>query len=215
MRSLLTDAAVTTVRLVVNPEKMVIAEARRTATYLSLFGYQVDAVVANRLLPEAVSDPWFTAWKETHAAHLTAIEAGFAPLPVLRAELAAEELVGLERLRAFAEVLHADLDPAAVLHRGSTMRIERRGQSHVLGLPLPFADRDAVELGRRDGELLVRVGSHRRAVVLPDSLQRREVTGATMVDGWLEIGFEPAAEGAQDAEGFSGRTNGEIREGAL
>jgi arsenite-transporting ATPase len=217
VRSLLTDAAVTSVRLVVNPEKMVISEARRTATYLSLFGYQVDAVVANRMLPEAVSDPWFAAWKEAHAAHLAAIETGFAPLPVLRAELAAEELVGLERLRSFAEVLYADLDPAAVLHRGRTMRIERRGRAHVLGLPLPFADRDAVELGRRDGELLVRVGSHRRAVVLPDSLQRREVTGASMVDGWLEIGFEPAADGAGGTQGASGgeEHDGAVREGAV
>lgn len=215
VRSLLTNAAVTSVRLVVNPERMVIAEARRTATYLSLFGYQVDAVVANRLLPEAVTDPWFTAWKRTHADHLAAIEAGFAPLPVLRAELAAEELVGLDRLRAFAEVLHADGDPAAVLHRGRTMRIERRGSSHVLGLPLPFADRHAVELGRRDGELLVRVGSHRRAVVLPDSLRRREVTGATMEDGWLEIGFEAAAEGADGAHASGDRVHGPIREEAL
>jgi arsenite-transporting ATPase len=218
VRSLLTDAAVTSVRLVVNPERMVIAEARRTATYLSLFGYQVDAVVANRLLPEAVSDPWFAAWKEAHADHLAAIEAGFVPLPVLRAELAAEELLGVDRLRAFAEVLYADLDPAAVLHRGRTMSIERRGSSHVLGLSLPFADRHAVELGRRDGELLVRVGSYRRAVVLPDSLRRREVTGAMMDDGWLEIRFEMAADGADgsaEADGSWGRAHGEVREEAL
>jgi arsenite-transporting ATPase len=217
VRSLLTDAAVTSVRLVVNPEKIVISEARRTATYLSLFGYQVDAVVANRMLPEAVSDPWFAAWKEAHAAHLGAIETGFAPLPVLRAELAPEELVGLDRLRAFAEVLHADLDPAAVLHRGRTMRIERRGRSHLLCLPLPFADRHDVELGRRDGELLVRVGSHRRGVVLPDSLQRREVTGATMVDGWLEIRFEPVVDGPRDGRGEDRgeEPEGEVQEGAL
>jgi arsenite-transporting ATPase len=215
VRSLLTDADVTSVRLVVNPERMVIAEARRTATYLSLFGYHVDAVVANRLLPQAVSDPWFAAWKDAHAAHLAAIEAGFAPLPVLRAELAADELVGLDRLRAFAEVLHADLDPAARLHRGATMRIERRGRSHVLRLPLPFADRHAVELGRRDCELLVRVGSYRRAVVLPDSLRRREVTGAAMVDGWLEIGFDHADSDRPDGVSVIRDWEGEIEEEAL
>src|SRR5438034_8132496 len=146
VRELLTDPVRTGVRLVVNPERMVIAEARRTHTYLSLFGYRVDAVIANRLLPDEITDPWFKSWREAHADHLAAIEAGFAPLPVLRAELAAEELVGLDRLRAFAEVLYADRDPAAVLHRGRTMTIERRGSSHVLGLPLPFADRHAVEL---------------------------------------------------------------------
>jgi arsenite-transporting ATPase len=215
VRSLLTNADVTSVRLVVNPERMVIAEARRTATYLSLFGYHVDAVVANRLLPEAVSDPWFAAWKDAHAAHLAAIEAGFAPLPVLRAELAAEELVGLDRLRAFAEVLHAELDPAARLHRGATMSIERRGKSHVLRLPLPFADRHAVELGRRDCELLVRVGSYRRAVVLPDSLRRREVIGATLADGWLEIGFDHAASDAANGVSMIRDWEGDIEEEAL
>ncbi|HMC37591.1 MAG TPA: TRC40/GET3/ArsA family transport-energizing ATPase, partial [Actinomycetota bacterium] len=94
VRRILTDDEVSSVRLVVNPEKMVIAEARRTYTYLSLFGYRVDAVIANRLLPDAVTDPWFKAWKETHAEHMATIEDGFAPLPVLRAELAPEELVG-------------------------------------------------------------------------------------------------------------------------
>src|SRR3954466_4359055 len=94
VRELLTDPTRTSVRLVVNPEKMVIAEARRTYTYLSLFGYRVDAVVANRLLPDDITDPWFAKWRELHAEHLATIEAAFAPLPVLRAELAADELVG-------------------------------------------------------------------------------------------------------------------------
>src|SRR5690606_12607117 len=99
VKELLADGDRTSVRLVVNPERMVIAEARRTFTYLSLFGYRVDCVVANRLLPEAVTDPWFERWRAAHAEHLGAIEEGFAPLPVLRAELAAEELVGLDALR--------------------------------------------------------------------------------------------------------------------
>src|SRR3989441_11750166 len=97
VRRILTDERISSVRLVVNPERMVIAEARRTYTYLSLFGYRVDAVVANRILPESVTDPWFKSWRDTHAEHLAAIERGFAPLPVLRAELAAEELVGTHR----------------------------------------------------------------------------------------------------------------------
>src|SRR5437868_2089877 len=101
VRELLTEGDRTSVRLVVNPERMVIAEARRTYTYLSLFGYHVDAVIANRLLPDAITDPWFKAWKEAHAEHLSTIEAGFAPLPVMRAELAEHELVGVDRLRDF------------------------------------------------------------------------------------------------------------------
>jgi arsenite-transporting ATPase len=189
VRDLLTDALRTTIRLVVNPERMVIAEARRTATYLSLFGYRVDAVVANRLLPDAVTDPWFKSWKETHAEHLAAIEAGFAPLPVLRAELATEELVGLDRLRTFADVLYRDLNPTGILHQGELMQVEARNDQLVLRLELPFAGRDDLEVGRRDGELLVRVGPHRRAIMLPESLRRRRVAGATMVGRWLEVTF--------------------------
>jgi arsenite-transporting ATPase len=189
VRELLTDGKRSSVRLVVNPERMVIAEARRTYTYLSLFGYHVDAVIANRLLPDAISDPWFASWKATHAEHLTAIEDGFAPLPVLRAELAADEVVGIERLRAFADTLYGDTEPASLLYKGTPLKVQRRGTRSVLSIQLPFTARDDLELGRHDGELLVRVGPYRRALVLPDSLKRREVAGARMVDDRLEVTF--------------------------
>ncbi len=189
VRALLTDSARTSIRLVVNPERIVIAEARRTATYLSLFGYGVDAVVANRLLPDAVSDPWFKAWKEAHAEHLAAIEQGFAPLPVLRADLAADEPVGADRLRRLAGSLYGEIDPTEILHRGEPLRVERRGEDLVLRLGLPFAEPDELDVARRDGELLVRVGPHRRAIMLPDSLRRRSVGCATMAGPWLEVSF--------------------------
>jgi len=189
VRELLTDGDRTSVRLVVNPERIVIAEARRLSTYLSLFGYRVDAVIANRLLPDAVTDPWFKAWKDAHAEHLSAIEEGFSPLPVLRAELAPEELVGVERLRTFGDLLYGDLDAAAVLHQGEPLTVDRRGDDLVLSLELPFAAQDELELGRIEDELLVRVGPHRRGIVLPDSLKRRAVSAAKMVGDRLEVTF--------------------------
>ena len=189
VRELLMDPEQTSVRLVVNPERMVIAEARRTYTYLSLFGYRVDAVVANRLLPDAVADPWFERWKELHTEHLREIEDGFAPLPVLRVELAPHELVGLDALRGFAEAIYGDRDPAARLHDGQPLRITRRGGRTTLALDLPFADRDDLELGRRGEELLVRVGPYRRAITLPDSLRSRPVLDATLRQGRLRVSF--------------------------
>ena len=189
VRAILTDGERTSVRLVVNPERVVIAEARRLSTYLSLFGYRVDAVIANRLLPDAVTDPWFKAWKDAHAEHLSAIEEGFSPLPVLRAELAPEELVGVERLRTFGDLLYGDLDAAAVLHQGEPLTVERRGDDLVLSLELPFADHDDLDLGRVEDELLVRVGPYRRGIVLPDSLKRRTVSAAKMVGDRLEVTF--------------------------
>jgi arsenite-transporting ATPase len=190
VRDLLSDSRTTSLRLVVNPERMVVAEARRTATYLALFGYRVDAVVANRLLPDAIRDPWFKAWREAHAEHLAAIEEGFSPRPVLRAELASDEVVGEDRLRAFADELYRDSDPLAVLHEGQPLSVHRRGELSVLRMPLPFCDHDDLDVGRRDADLLVRVGPYRRAVSLPDSLQRREVVGACLRDGCLEVDFE-------------------------
>jgi arsenite-transporting ATPase len=190
VREILIDPERSSVRLVVNPERMVIAEARRTYTYLSLFGYRVDAVVANRLLPSEVSDPWFDRWKALHLEHLQTIEDSFAPLPVLRVELAADELVGIDALRGFGARLYGERDAAGILHQGQPLRITRRGGRTTIAIDLPFADRDDLELGRRGDELLVRVGPHRRAITLPDSLRTRPVADATLKQGRLKVTFE-------------------------
>jgi arsenite/tail-anchored protein-transporting ATPase len=194
VREILVDPERTSVRLVVNPERMVIAEARRTYTYLSLFGYRVDAVVANRMLPDAVSDPWFERWKELHVEHLKTIEDSFAPLPVLKVELAADELVGVEALRGFADRVYGDLDAASILYAGQPLKITRRGGRTTMSLELPFADRDDLELGRRGDELLVKVGPYRRAITLPDSLRSRPVADASLKQGRLKIVFEGSAD---------------------
>lgn len=191
VKELLTDRSVTTARLVVNPERVVVAEARRTFTYLSLFGYSVDAVIANRLLPDAVADPWFEDWKQRDLDHLAAIEEGFAPVPVLRAELAPHELVGVDRLREFGTALYGDDDPSSHRADVAPMRLERTEAGDVLSVDLPFTERDELALGRREDELLVRVGPYRRAILLPDSLKRRQVVDAALRDGVLCVTFAP------------------------
>lgn len=190
VRDLLSDGATTTARLVVNPERMVVAEARRTYTYLSLFGYRVDAVVANRLLPDGIVDPWFDRWKAVHAEQLEEIERAFAPLPILRAELADEELLGVDALTAFGRSLYDEDDPAELLHEGAPMHLHRDGETVRLLLELPGAERGEVSVGRRGDELMVTVGPYRRAVMLPDSLRRRGVRKADLEDGRLMIIFE-------------------------
>lgn len=206
VRELLSDTSRTSVRLVVNPERMVVAEARRTHTYLSLFGYQVDAVVANRLLPDRVSDPFFTDWKARHAEHLAAIEEGFSPLPILRAELADDEIIGVEALRRFGAHLYDGLAVAEVLHHDSPIRITREGDEHVLTLDLPFTEHDDLDLGRRDDELLIRVGGHRRSLLLPDSLRRQSVRSATLEDGALRIVFSGGARATANNSAANGRS---------
>ena len=192
VRELLTDGSVTTARLVVNPERLVVAEARRTFTYLSLFGYHVDAVIANRMLPAGLTDPWFDSWKGIQAAHLETIESAFAPVPILSSELASEELVGVERLAPLAGQLYGALDPAAVLCDLEPMRVVEIDGALMLSLHLPFTAKSDIELGRHRDELFLAVGPHRRAVVLPDALARREVVGARLDGDRLEVEFASA-----------------------
>lgn len=190
VRQVLTDAETTSVRLVVNPERMVIAEAKRTYTYLNLFGYRVDAVVVNRLLPPEVSDPYFARWKEIQAEHLQTIEESFAPLPILTARLRDQELTGNELLADLGAEIYGDADPAAVLYTGEAMRVDKRGESYVLSLQLPFARKEELELSRKEDELFVRVGRYRRTIMLPGVLSRREVGSATLEGDRIEIVFQ-------------------------
>ena len=204
IKALLGDQASTSIRLVVNPERIVIAEARRTHTYLSLFGYAVDAVVANRLLPDEITDPWFAQWKRIHAAHLAEINELFAPLPVLTAHWVPDEPIGLDHLRAIGAGLYGERDPSAVLHAGEPLRITKEDDRYVLRLELPFAAKGDVDLSRHGSDLLVRLGPYRRSLALPDSLRRREVDTASLRDGVLRITFAADAS-ARAAGGPAGR----------
>jgi len=186
---LLSDPEITSARLVVNPERMVVAEARRTLTQLSLFGYQVDAVIVNRLLSEEVSDEWFATWRAAHAEHLETIEADFSPLPVLRSHLAASDVVGVAALKAFGAELWKDREPAARLVDHRPIRLHRVDGGYELEVDLPFTVGGDVDLSRSGDELLVTLGAQRRALALPEALRRRQVTDATVVDGSLRIRF--------------------------
>lgn len=189
VRRILCDPVTTSVRLVLNPERMVIAEARRTYTYLSLFGYQVDGVVVNRVLPEVVDDPWFKDWHEQQAEHLATIYSAFEPLRIFRAGHVGGEVTGIGPLRAFAQDLWRDTDPQECLTAGRPLRVERDGDGYVLSIELPFATSDEVELSQLDDELLVTVGPHRRNLMLPDSLRRRTVESAEVRDHALNVRF--------------------------
>jgi len=189
VKELLTDPALASARLVVNPERMVIAEARRTYTYLALFGYAVDAVVANRVLPDAVSDPWFDRWKAVQAEHLATVDDAFSPLPVLRAHLADTEVVGVEALAALAAEVYGDRVPSARLHEGTPLRFDRGADGWALHLDLPFAEKGEVDVGRRGDELVVTVGPYRRVLALPDSFVDRPVQRAGLREGTLTVVF--------------------------
>lgn len=195
VREILTDPRVTSVRLVMNAEKMVIAEARRTFTYLSVFGYRVDAVIVNRLIPDHVSDPYFERWKEIQAEHMNGIEGSFSPVPILRARLFDREMVGADLLRTLAAEVYSEVDPAEVLFSEETMRVIQEDGAHALYLRAPLVERGSIDLARLGDELFVKLGNLKRNVTLPQTLRRGVVTGASVKDDWLRITFQmPSAE---------------------
>ncbi len=179
-------------------EKMVVKEAKRAFTYLSLFGYVTDAVVVNRLLPDGLHDELFRKWHAIHQRYAGEVEQSFAPLPIFNVPLFDEEVVGERMLLRMAESIYGDRDPADRYYRGTSQRVEKVGPEYVLALKVPFAQRGDITLARQDGELFVTVGNYRREIALPRVLASRDTVGAAIEDGELRVRFgrgSPPAEG--------------------
>ena len=196
VKQILTDEHVSSVRLVVNPEKMVIAEARRTYTYLGLFGYRVDAVVVNRIIPEEVVDPYFGKWKDVQAEHLATVHESFEPLPILTARLFDREMVGIPLLVEMGDEVYGEQDATDILYRDEPIKVRKRGRGYVMSMRLPFVSRDEMDIHRRGEELFVRVGSYKRNLILPQTLKRMVVREANFAGDHLEILFGRVPPGA-------------------
>jgi arsenite-transporting ATPase len=194
VQKLLVDKRSSSARLVVNAERMVVAEARRTYTYLSLFGYRVDAVVCNRLIPAEVTDAYFERWKDIQAEHLETIMHSFAPLPVLKVPLYEQEMVGLELLDRLGAELYAEHDPTAMLHHEDPITIRKHGDSYRLTLRLPFTGKSDLDLLRKGDDLFIKVGQYKRTLMMPAALQRLDIAGASFEDDRLVIRFARAAQ---------------------
>lgn len=186
-------SADTTVRMVVTSERMVIDEARRAYTDLCLFDLAVDAVVMNRMLPpDAGAEPFFEDWLRVQVARRKEIDQQFGPLPVLEAELANDEIVGLQALSDHAAALFGDREPHAVLASTARMRFE----PSAAFLPLPGASAKDLDVTKVEGELVIRTAGRRRGIVLPRALARRALASASLEGGELRVEFTAAEEGA-------------------
>ncbi len=196
-RAILTDGSVSSVRLVLNPEKMVIKESQRAYTYLSLYGYAADLIVCNRVLPPGAGDGYFGGWRRAQARYMSEVSDAFAPLPILNAPLFEREVLGLDMLDRFGEALYGETDPVAVLHDGHVQRVSADDGKLQLELLLPFTPKEDIRLQQAGDELLVQVGSQRRNVVLPRSFVGAETTGARFDGRWLVISFRRPDAGAR------------------
>jgi arsenite-transporting ATPase len=192
MNEILRDTEHVSVRLVMTPDRMVVDEARRTFTYLNLYGYLTDAVVVNRVFGAEAGD-YFGAWRERQQEQLVAVRDAFAPVPVLQAPYFGEEVVGGAMLDRLGDALFADADAHALHHHSVSERLELGADGATLRLDLPFAQRGDISLKRLGAELIVRVDGHKRTMLLPPALDDLEPTGAAFADGALTISFTPVA----------------------
>jgi arsenite/tail-anchored protein-transporting ATPase len=189
MHELLRDASRVTIRLVTTPDRMVVAEAMRTFTYLNLYGYLCDAVVVNRVFPSDVG-AYFGAWREVQAEQLALVESGFAPVPVLRAPYFEQEVLGAAMLDRLGDALFNARDAGAVLHDRLAQELALEDGRAELRLDLPFVSKGDVALKKIGLELVVRVDGHRRTIVLPGALAGFKPTSAKLAEGSLVVGFE-------------------------
>jgi len=189
LEKVLTDNTVTSVRLITNPEKMVIKESLRAHAYLSLYNVATDLVVANRIIPAEVTDPFFKRWKESQEQYRQEIHSDFMPLPVKEVPLYSEEMCGLAALERLKETLYKDEDPSQVYYKENTIKIVQENNQYSLELYLPGIAKDQIQLSKTGDELNVRIGNHRRNLVLPQALAALQPSGAKMEDDYLKIKF--------------------------
>lgn len=214
LQGVLTDPKVTSYRVVLNPEKMVIKEGARAVSYLSLFNYPVDAVIVNRILPgietvagegqvtQPSSDTYLRSLQEIQARYLGEIEREFYPLPIFRAGWYDQEMVGIDRLRQLGESLFGPTqggeDPGKIFFVGQTQQITEEGDDFILRLPLPNVELEKVRLKKRGDELFVSIGNFKRELLLPAILAQRSASGASFVNGTLVIRFPPVPDGVSN-----------------
>src|SRR5438270_4426175 len=190
LNEILRDRERATVRLVMNPDKMVIGEAMRTFTYLNLYGYLTDAVIVNRIFPDEVGD-YFARWRKVQEEHLELVRSAFAPVPVLCAPYFDQEVIGAAMLDRLAGALFGpgELDPAAVLYASVTQELQVEEGQARLRVALPFTTKADIKLKKIGLELVVAVDGQKRTIMLPDALAGFRPTAATLEEGRLEVTF--------------------------
>lgn len=191
LRTTLTDPTISSYRLVLTPERMVLREAQRAATYLSLYGYPIDGAVLNRVLPASLEDD------ESFGGQLRRMQEGyrreahdlFTPLPIWEAPYEPRDLRGLADLRKLGQTIFGESDPTKIFFTGKTQEITRVGDEYVLRLPLPHVELEKVNMVKRGDQLFVEIGTFRREMILPLTLAEREATRAVFRNGMLEVRF--------------------------
>ena len=194
MNDILRDRSRTSIRLVMNPDRMVIKESMRTFTYLNLYGYLTDAVVVNRVFPAELDGGYFEGWRANQLEQMELVRSAFSPVPILTAPYFEQEVVGAQMLDRLAAAAFEDLTAHDVLHDDLSQELTSENGHATLRLPLPFADKGDIDLKKIGLEVVVRVGGQKRTIMLPRALASYRPRGARFEDGALHVTFEREEE---------------------
>ena len=189
MGPLLQDPRRSSIRIVLNPERMVINESQRLYTYLNLFGFPVDAVVANRVLPPEARSGYFDKWIGIQAGHLAEARRSFEPLPFFQARLFDREMTGLGLLDEFAGEVFGEKDPTRVFFEDRPVEVKKEGKGYAMYIRMPFAEKDDLQVWTHGEDLVVSVKNQRRNILLPRTLASRRLLGAALAEGRLRVAF--------------------------
>lgn len=189
MRKIFTDREITSIRIVVNPEKMVIKEAQRSFTYLNMYDFNVDSIVVNRVIPDSVKDGYFKVWKDIHKKYMDMIEESFSPVPIYYAPLFEKEVIGTDMLLRMGNEIFKNEDSSEIKYNTRTQKIEKKNDEYILSIYLPFVDKKDLELNQKGDELIIRAGNKKRNITLPKTLVNLSIKGAKFEDEILNIRF--------------------------
>lgn len=190
LQKLITDIDTTSVRIVVNPEKMVIAEARRSFTHLNLYGFNTDAVIINKILPEEAMTGYWLNRRDSQKKHLDEIHECFNPVPILSAPLMETEAFGIESLEKIRSFAFEGCNIGDILYKGATQTVRKEGNVYILELAIPFVSKDQISMSKKNDELTIQVGSYKRKVLLPRVLVGKKIKSAKLAEQTLAISFE-------------------------
>jgi len=184
------DPDITSIRLVLNLEKMVINETQRAYTYLNLYGYPVDSAIINRVMPRHLDHPYFEEWKKYQKNYMKDVKNLFNTIPLHEASLVSQEILGKDALSEFGESLFSNQDPAQIFYKGKPYEILKEGKTYSIELKLPFVSKKEVNLHQVGEELIIQIENQRRNIFLPKFLAKLNVASANLEKGVLKVTFE-------------------------
>jgi arsenite-transporting ATPase len=188
---ILVDPKTTTVRLVTNPEKIVLKETQRAFMYFSLYKMSTDAIIMNRILPESIHDAYFDDWRVRQGEYIRQAETYFSPIPLFPVNLFRGEILGTDRLASLAEQIYGDRDPLERFFDGQPYSLVKANGRYQLKIKLPFIQKKDVNLNKISDELIIRVGGFKRHILLPRQVAASKSVSARLDGADLSVQFEP------------------------